>query len=201
MESSSALLFLALLGALASSSSASVLTKDPPEDKVMISDKHRGVKLACFFNQTGEEEGQGEGEEKDDAEITWWRQWSSGAENGLRQQIEAEHVKVKEDGRSQVRLPEDLAREGTITCQSGGEGGDSLTWAVQPHFKLEAMPKSKYVSEGEDVYLDCTLRAASIVDGDLSFKWTRVEEHDAENITDLPTQERNEHGDLHTTVK
>ena len=167
----SALLTTAVvLSAALSPASAKHLVKDPPEDSIMVSNHTRGLWINCMLNGT-------DGVEVDESEATVTDKDGevkdlSKAEQVGRQikwshrkpgesastPIDAKHVTVKEDGKSVLHVPdEEEAAElvGEIVCEHRSQEQE---WEVRPHFKLEKMPKSDTVVEGEDLKIFCKLR-------------------------------------------
>ncbi len=179
---------------------------DPSEGKVMVSERVSGIKLACFLNETGspsssEEEWASDyadkevaGEKDKDPVITW-------KHDGL--EIDSDkYVKVDEDtGHSKLRIQdheEATYRVGRISCHM--EGHDPLEWQIEPHFQVEPMHKSEYVTEGEDAYLHCIVRDIS-EPGEVQFFWSRMHEHNSSLLRDeLPTPEISDKGEPHTQV-
>ncbi len=174
---------------------------DPSEGKVMVSERVSGIKLACFLNETGPSSSsdyadkEAEGEKKDEDPVITWKH------DGL--EIDSdEYVKVDKDtGHSKLRIQdheEATYRVGRISCHA--DGHEPLEWQIEPHFKVEPMHKSEYVTEGEDAYLHCIVRDIS-EPGEVQFFWYRMHEHNSSLLRDeLPTPEISDKGEPHTQV-
>ncbi len=187
------MLYLLLTLAILASCTDASLVRDPPKDAVMINEHTKGIKLACYFNHT-KEDNEDEDDDDDDKSVISWEHEGDSAVT-----IKDEWVTIDERGKSILHIPDEDAKEGRITCDSGSE---EHTWSVTPLFRLEPMPKSQYVSEEDDFYLKCVLDEGSMgsEEGELSFQWTRHEELDRANFTELPTNEETPHKEKHFQV-
>ena len=174
-------LAVALFASLAWSQSVVQLVRDPEQETVMIGNLTKGgLRLACILNNTNGEEklvkrsatedtaATDNAVEKKDTPahgITW-------TANGAPITDEKAVIVDGEKGRSTLLLAEADAEPGKYVCRSGDDV--SQEWTVQPNFKLEKLPKSVLIVEGEDDYLSCKLRDAAVTDGTLEFKWFQV---------------------------
>ena len=167
------------------------LVREPEEERVMVSDRVKGVKLSCYDTQrrethlqeakareeaaakagketVGDGEGDGEEEAEEDKTGVEWFHWPAGGRESQGERVSDEHIEV-DDGKSNLVWDHEEAKPGVVKCQFGSE---KYQWKVDPHFKLIPMAKSEYVSEGDDAYLECKLRpSAAITDGELTFSW------------------------------
>jgi hypothetical protein len=154
------------------------LVKEPDVETVMISEHQTGIRLACFWNETSPETGEPERVE-----------WVYENANGVETPFDEKFASVTEEGIFLLRIDDEAEIvEGIIKCKSK-DGRSFQSWRLTPLFKLEKMPLSTTVVQGEDTILRCALRQNSITDGSVTFLWYKIPEDtpDAEGTETLRT--------------
>lgn len=157
------------------------LIREPDVDLVVLPRDSRGVEFRCFDN---EDRFAAAGKDRDEKSLGIT--WSQEVREGKFAPVNASLVSRTETGKSTLSLGgREAAVSGRVRCDNAQ---DEYTWSVEPHFKLEAMPRSDYVYEGSNKWLRCKLRKASlrVPHSGLTFRWSRQGEHDE---ADAPRKE------------